>query len=331
MIKDARGSLLEKRRPMTAAALTGVPQTGPRPAASVIIACLNGAETLLETLDALTAQVWNQPWEIILADNGSTDDSAALFAAHAAAHPNVPMWVLDVSDQPGKAHALNRAIRAARAPCLLFCDTDDVVAPGWLAAMGTALQHHAFVAARMDFNLLNERWMLAYRGNAQEHGLARLNHPPHALYAGGGSFGFQRGLFETVGDFDREFIHLEDTDYCVRAHLHGYVLEFVPEALIHIRLRADADAIYAQAYNYARYRALLRARYDESLNGMEPRTWLRATNRGLVLARWRLGKAMKNLTGRRRDVVEQATYARRAGTFMGDLAGSLAYRVPPTT
>ena len=304
---------------------------GSGPAASVIIACRNGAATLQETLDALTAQEWSCPWEILLADNGSSDGSADLFAAHAARHPGISMWILDVSEKPGKAYALNRAIRAARSDRLLFCDTDDVVAPGWLAAMGAALQRHAFVAARMDFDSLNERWMLAYRGNAQENGLARLSHPPHALYAGGGSLGFHRSLFEAVGDFDPEFIHLEDTDYCVRAHLAGYELEFVPDALIHIRLRAEADAIYAQAYNYARYRALLRARYDESLKGIAPVTWLRASQRGLVLARWRLGKAMKNLTGRRRDVAEQATYARRAGTFMGDLAGALAYRVPPTT
>lgn len=311
--------------------LTGAPHAALAPVISIIIACRNGAETLQETLDALTAQVWNRPWEIVLADNGSTDASAAMFTAHAARNPHVQMRIFDASAERGKSYALNAAIRDSKAPWFLFCDTDDVVAPGWLAAMAAALRHHPFIAARMDFNLLNERWMLAYRGNAQENGLARLNHAPYALYAGGGSFGFHRETFETIGDFNPEFIHLEDTDYCIRAHLCGYLLHFVPEALIHIRLRGDAESIYAQAYNYARYRALLRARYDKSPRRIQPGSWMRATQRGLMLARWRMGKAMRGVTGGRRDVVEQATYARRAGTFMGDLAGSLAYGVPPNS
>lgn len=312
-------------------AFSGSADVAIAPVISIIIACRNGAETLQETLDALTAQAWNQPWEIVLADNGSTDASAAMFSAHAARNPHVVMRIFDASARPGKSFALNTAIRDSKAPWFLFCDTDDVVAPGWLAAMAEALRDHPFVAARMDFNLLNERWMLAYRGNAQENGLARLNHAPYALYAGGGSFGFHREAFETIGDFNPEFIHLEDTDYCIRAHLCGYLLQFVPDALIHIRLRGDADSIYAQAYNYARYRALLRARYGETPQKIRPTSWIKTTRRGLTLARWRVGKAVRGVAGRRRDVVEQATYARRAGTFMGDLAGSLAYGVPPNS
>ena len=58
--------------------------------ASVIIACLNGAATLGETLDSLTAQRWDRPWEIVFADNGSTDASVAIFEEHAA--PTTPRW-----------------------------------------------------------------------------------------------------------------------------------------------------------------------------------------------------------------------------------------------
>jgi len=40
---------------------------------SVIIACLNGADTIGVQLKALANQQWSEPWEVIFADNGSTD------------------------------------------------------------------------------------------------------------------------------------------------------------------------------------------------------------------------------------------------------------------
>ncbi len=79
---------------------------------SVIIACLNGAATLAEALDSLAAQRWDRPWEVVFADNGSTDASRAIFAERAARHPEVAMRLVDASARRGKAHALNLAIRA---------------------------------------------------------------------------------------------------------------------------------------------------------------------------------------------------------------------------
>jgi glycosyltransferase involved in cell wall biosynthesis len=43
---------------------------------SVVIACYNAAETLPVQLEALSKQEWSRQWEVVLADNGSTDDSA---------------------------------------------------------------------------------------------------------------------------------------------------------------------------------------------------------------------------------------------------------------
>ena len=99
------------------------------PDISVIIACLNGAETLPETLASLAAQAWDRPWEILLADNGSTDASVEVFARFARAHPGLRMRVVDAGGQKGKSYALNLAIRAAAGRAILFCDADDTVAP----------------------------------------------------------------------------------------------------------------------------------------------------------------------------------------------------------
>ena len=80
---------------------------------SVIVASRNAAATIAETLEGLSAQEWDGAWEIVLADNGSTDDTVAIFREHAGRHPGIPMRLVDAGQRRGKSHALNVGIRAA--------------------------------------------------------------------------------------------------------------------------------------------------------------------------------------------------------------------------
>ena len=92
--------------------------------ASVVIACRNAAAFLPQTLEAVAAQVWNEPWEIVFADNGSTDHSLAIFRAVAARTPGVPMRSVDASARPGKSFALNSGVAAAEVVKILQCPSD---------------------------------------------------------------------------------------------------------------------------------------------------------------------------------------------------------------
>jgi glycosyltransferase involved in cell wall biosynthesis len=305
---------------------------------SVIMACLNGQETLAEALGSLTAQTgFDGSFEVLLCDNGSTDASAAIFAEHARAHPGVRMRRIDASAERGKVHALNAGLRAAEGRAFLFLDCDDTVAPGWLAAMAGALGRHDFVAAFADLAALNDGWVRSYRDfrtrEARErHGeptLRRLTHPPHCLLAGGAEMGFTRRLYQAVGGFDPAFAVQEDHDFCVRAHLAGFVLQPVPAARYNYRFRADFDAIYRQAYLYARYRGLLRRRYaPEPL--LSPVPWLDLAGRILRLggarAKAALGQARR---GGARPPLERARFNARLGQALGEAAGAVAFRVAP--
>jgi glycosyltransferase involved in cell wall biosynthesis len=299
------------------------------PDISVIMACYNGAETLGETLDSLTAQVWDGSWEILLCDNGSTDDSAAIFAAHARRHPEVAMRRVDASARRGKVPAINIGLATARGRAFLFCDADDTVAPGWLAAMAGALGRHDFVAASSDPTALNHGWVRTYRTRREEPRLRRLTHAPYCLLAGGGEMGFTRRLYEAVGPFDAAFTVQEDHDFCIRAHLAGFELTFVPEAVCNYRFRDDFRAIYRQAYSYARYRALLRKRYAPSPL-LSPAPWLGLAQRIVRLSGARVAAEVRRLRGGRpRPPLERAQFNARLGQALGEAAGAIAFRVPP--
>src|SRR3954466_4740554 len=100
---------------------------------SVVIPCLNAASTLGVQLAALTHQSWPGGWEVIVADNGSTDGSREIVEGYRDPLPG--LGVGDAGGRRGQAHARNLGATAATGDALLFCDADDEVAPGWMEAL----------------------------------------------------------------------------------------------------------------------------------------------------------------------------------------------------
>ncbi len=99
-----------------------------RPTVSVIIPARDSAPTLRRTLEALRGQQVDEPFEIIVIDDGSRDQTPALVAEY---EPFVKLIRNDQSQGAGAAR--NRGVRAARAPVLAFTDSDCFPTPEWLA------------------------------------------------------------------------------------------------------------------------------------------------------------------------------------------------------
>ena len=101
---------------------------------SIIICTRNRAEHLRPTLDSLAAVTVPADWsvELILVDNGSTDDTRPVM--HSFTHPALHIRILQVNT-PGKSKALNRAVKAANGKVLLFTDDDVRVPPQWIGGM----------------------------------------------------------------------------------------------------------------------------------------------------------------------------------------------------
>lgn len=104
------------------------------PAASVIIPAHNAAGTLGATLAALAAQDLDEEFEVIVVDDGSTDETVAI----AAASSIEPRVVTERGVGPGPARNAGAAVAAGEA--LAFTDADCVPTPGWLRAGLAALR-----------------------------------------------------------------------------------------------------------------------------------------------------------------------------------------------
>jgi glycosyltransferase involved in cell wall biosynthesis len=282
---------------------------------SVIIPCFNAADTISTQLEALANQGWSNSWEIILSDNGSTDELLRIAERYNDRLAN--FRVVDASGRRGAAHARNVGALAAAGDALAFCDADDEVGSGWVAAMGAALTEYDFIASRIDTRKLNASWN---RANPQRDGLQRLWYPPYLFHACGTGLGIKRLLHERIGGFDESVPTLEDTDYCLRLQLAGAELQFVPNAVVHYRRRNSFGGIYRQSRLWAEGNVLLYKRHGSA--GVNASQLWRQYIIDWKPLLWRLPQ-IRNSKGRR------VAWVWLLGRQIGRLKGSIKHRVPP--
>src|SRR2546427_9554726 len=108
-------------------------------AISVIISTRNRAHYLPEVLRTLAAQDCDAPFEVIVVDNASTDNTTAVLNEWCRTDAR---FRTAREPLPGLSRGKNAGIRMARAPLLLFTDDDMQVAPRWVQSYHTFFARH---------------------------------------------------------------------------------------------------------------------------------------------------------------------------------------------
>ena len=286
---------------------------------SVVMPFYNAVDSLGVQLEALANQHWSEPWEVILVDNRSTDGSRQIAERYKERLPN--LRIVDASARQGSPFARNVGVQAATGEAIAFCDADDEVAPGWVAAMGQALSQHDFVACSIDSDKLNSPWLVAARGHPQRDGLQKVSHSPYLPHAGAGTLGIKRSLYIRAGGFDESFLYLYETDFCFKLQLAGVSLHFVPDAVMHVRFRHTFRGAYSQSRLWAAYSVKVQKKYQGQVGTESPLSWkCHARNWQRLL--WRLP-----FIRHKKDCFQ---FVWGLGWQVGLLQGSLKYRnVPP--
>lgn len=215
---------------------------------SVIIPVFNGAEHLPGQLGALARQRCGLQWEVIVADNGSTDASREVAASWRERLP-VKLTVVDAGARPGPAYARNRGAEAAIGQVLAFCDCDDEVEPEWVAGAAKAVVSHEVVA-----------------GLVKPPGAAPLN--PEVLTTGftwrvlGSNFAIRREVFEAIEGFDEELgpYAAEDTDLSLRLLEAGYVIASAPDMVVRFRRTRSPLVLIRKIFNTGRGEVVIQAK-----------------------------------------------------------------------
>lgn len=226
---------------------------------SVVMPCYNSADTLSDQLAALNNQSYEGEWELIIADNGSTDATLKI-ADQFSKKQMINLKIIDASDIKGAAHARNRGVDQAKSEFILFCDSDDVVGETWMEEMVGALEIYDLAAPRFEHSTLSEK-RFAVLNNFQTDGLIDNKFSPHLPHAGASGLAVRKEVHRQIGGFDESFLAAQDWDYCWKAQLAGFKLKFVSAAIVHVRHRGTLRTWAKQAYFWGTYYALIVKKY----------------------------------------------------------------------
>ncbi len=227
-----------------------------RPLCSIIILNWNGRHLLQESLPAVERAVaFSQAeHEVILVDNGSSDDSLAWVQTH---HPNVGIVPLEKNIGFGEGN--NRGVEEARHKIIVLLNNDMIVAEDFLPPLLEPFSDGRVfaVSSQIVFPAGKRR---QETGNAQgrlRRGFLHLSHEPllpcHStrrflpvLWAGGGSSAFLRERFLELGGFSTLFspCYVEDTDIGYRAWRRGWRVLLAAESIVLHKHRSTSARVY---------------------------------------------------------------------------------------
>ncbi|WP_376793102.1 glycosyltransferase family 2 protein [Thermoflexus sp.] len=273
------------------------------PLISVIIPNWNGAAHLPTCLEALRRQTYARR-EVLVVDNGSTDDSLQLLARY----PEVR--VLTLGRNRGFAGAVNEGIRAARGEIIVLLNNDTEASPTWLEALVAAFERHP------DAGLLASRIMLFDRrdvfhsagdyyrvdgipGNrgVWEKDVGQYDREEEVFSACGAAAAYRRELFDDIGLFDEDFFYsCEDVDLAWRAQIAGWNCWYVPTAVVYHKLSATGGGPTASFYDGRNFIYLIAKDYPV---GLLRRFWPQVVRAQLRIA-WEALRAWRGAAARAR-------------------------------
>jgi glycosyltransferase involved in cell wall biosynthesis len=202
---------------------------------SLIIGTRDRCQQLVRCLQSVRGITFERPWELIVVDNGSLDETAAVVRQFIDSAGVSATYVFE--PKLGKSNALNTAITIARGQILAFTDDDCYPAPDFLSRVWSA-----FVDSSVGY--ITGRIMLHdptdYPVTINETTLP-LTFPARSLVTvgavQGANMAFRRRILTDIGGFDPVFgpgtqFVSEDLDVAGRASAAGWKGRYCPEVIV---------------------------------------------------------------------------------------------------
>lgn len=224
-------------------------ENGSKKPVAVIILNWNGVKLLREFLPSVVRCTNSEIADVIVADNGSSDNSLEVLERE---FPEVITLPLDKNY--GYAEGYNRAIKATEYEYTVLLNSDVEVTPHWVEPMLDFCRAHADVAACQPKILAyTDKRMFEYAGAAGgfvdrlgypycrgrifssiEEDKGQYDTPISLFWASGAGLFVRTEAYLAAGGLDRLFFaHMEEIDLCWRIHRLGFDIRFVPESVIY--------------------------------------------------------------------------------------------------
>ena len=219
-------------------------------AVSVVVPTRGGVDRLPVLLDALTAQVLDESWEVVFVLDGDVDGSRDVIEAYA---DRLPLRIVALTVSGGVSAALAAGYDAAGGEIVIRCDDDLTPRPGFLA--GHLARHRARPAGAPPLGVISlthdvfvdSPYAAAYGRPANERLLARAYARPAderwAHWAACNSV--PKAAYDAAGGFDPSMSYREDSELGLRLARSG--VEIVIDPALEIEHRGPAQDVAARA------------------------------------------------------------------------------------
>lgn len=190
---------------------------------SVIIPAYNAEETIDACLDSLHSQTLSPDiYEVIVVDNGSTDDTPQRIKRHNVTYLRAPDCTVYA--------ARNKAVSVAKAGSIAFIDSDCVADRRWLESGIENLKRYHIVAGHIDVLQSSRKWLYAYDKYILRNPLRKQN--KEVNIAAGNAF-VRKEVFEAVGGFREDISTASDSIFSMVARSMKYEIGYVPSAVVY--------------------------------------------------------------------------------------------------
>ena len=218
---------------------------------SIIIPTFNGGARIAACLDAVRAQTSERDVEILVVNDGSTDNTEEVVRAY-------PGIRLISQSNGGPAAARNRGALEARGEIIVFTDDDCVPTPGWLTAMTDPFKDPDVVGVKGVYRTHQRRLVARFVQVEYEDKYRLMSHLPKIDFIDTYSAAFRRDRFLEVNGFDTSFpvACAEDVDLSYRMSARGWTMKFVPTAVVY---HTHPDTLWCylkKKYKFAFWRIL---------------------------------------------------------------------------
>lgn len=215
---------------------------------AVVILNWNGKHMMERFLPSVTANTTGDT-EVIIADNGSTDDSIPFLRSQ---YPQLRIVQLDKNY--GFAEGYNRALAQIDADCYVLLNDDVEVPPHWVEPVIEQMSQQPDVAiVQPKLLMYDQRDTFEYAGGAggfidsfgypfcrgrmfvtveKDHG--QYDDPCEIFWASGAAMFVRADVWHQLGGLDGDFFaHMEEIDFCWRAKSAGYRVQYCPKSVVY--------------------------------------------------------------------------------------------------
>jgi GT2 family glycosyltransferase len=218
---------------------------------SIIIPTFNGASRIGNCLDALLKQMPGRDVDILVVNDGSTDDTAEVVRGY-------PEVRLINQRNAGPAAARNRGALEARGTLLLFTDDDCVPTPDWLDAMLKPFDDPEVVGAKGIYRTRQKRLAARFVQIEYEDRYRLMAHLDCIDFIDTYSAAFRRDRFLEMAGYDISFpvACSEDIELSYRMSAQGWKMKFAPAAIVYHTHPDTLTQYLKKKYKFAYWRVL---------------------------------------------------------------------------